>query len=287
MQALVQRGSLSETTATRFAAAEKELEAEITDVAVEANTFRVGWAQFIFREAKTSRPLATIAADNHHAPLAESASEIAQKDKIKDALEGIGRSKMDARKSLPLFWLNSATRADAIQTRLGLTVLVRKLSDEARKEAMESAQKAAATQAALGPRPGQQFGPGGAPNQLPAGMPPALAAAAAAAAVASAGSAPGGSSTPGSASASASGASSPARGVSTPRKGSIAEVLQAATAATAAAQNSAPGSPAVVAAASQGTASSGSASPAGSKAASTTASPAKSTPGKKKKGKKH
>lgn len=54
MQALVQRGCLSETTATRFAAAEKELEAEITDVAVEANTFRVGWAQFIFRKSITT-----------------------------------------------------------------------------------------------------------------------------------------------------------------------------------------------------------------------------------------
>ena len=36
---------------SRFAAAEKELEAEIVDVVSEANTFREGWGQIIFATA--------------------------------------------------------------------------------------------------------------------------------------------------------------------------------------------------------------------------------------------
>lgn len=36
---------------SRFAAAEKELEAEIMDVVQEANTFRQGWGQMIFQTA--------------------------------------------------------------------------------------------------------------------------------------------------------------------------------------------------------------------------------------------
>ncbi|OCF34121.1 translocation protein SEC66 [Kwoniella heveanensis CBS 569] len=45
------RGLIGDDTMARFAAAEKELEAEIVDVVSEANTFRQGWGQLIFATA--------------------------------------------------------------------------------------------------------------------------------------------------------------------------------------------------------------------------------------------
>jgi hypothetical protein len=42
---------VGDDTMSRFAAAEKELEAEIMDVVQEANTFRQGWGQMIFQTA--------------------------------------------------------------------------------------------------------------------------------------------------------------------------------------------------------------------------------------------
>ncbi|WVQ94769.1 hypothetical protein IAU59_001850 [Kwoniella sp. CBS 9459] len=45
------RGLIGDDTMARFAAAEKELEAEIVDVVSEANTFRPGWGQLIFATA--------------------------------------------------------------------------------------------------------------------------------------------------------------------------------------------------------------------------------------------
>lgn len=52
LQTLIQKGALSESTATKFAAAEKELEAEILEVATEAATFRQGWQAYIFGGSK-------------------------------------------------------------------------------------------------------------------------------------------------------------------------------------------------------------------------------------------
>lgn len=51
MSALHERGLVGDDTMSRFAAAEKELEAEIVDVVNEANTFRPGWGQMIFATA--------------------------------------------------------------------------------------------------------------------------------------------------------------------------------------------------------------------------------------------
>ena len=48
---LHQRGLIGDDTMARFAAAEKELEAEIVDVVAEANTFRPGWGSLIFQTA--------------------------------------------------------------------------------------------------------------------------------------------------------------------------------------------------------------------------------------------
>lgn len=45
------RGLVGDDTMARFAAAEKELEAEIVDVVSEANTFRQGWGGMIFQTA--------------------------------------------------------------------------------------------------------------------------------------------------------------------------------------------------------------------------------------------
>lgn len=45
------RGLVGDDTMARFAAAEKELEAEIVDVISEANTFKQGWGQFLFATA--------------------------------------------------------------------------------------------------------------------------------------------------------------------------------------------------------------------------------------------
>ncbi|WVO13314.1 hypothetical protein L204_100927 [Cryptococcus depauperatus] len=59
------RGLVGDDTMARFAAAEKELEAEIMDVISEANSFRAGWGQFIFATA----------------------TEMAQKNKTLDAIK--------------------------------------------------------------------------------------------------------------------------------------------------------------------------------------------------------
>jgi translocation protein SEC66 len=48
---LLNKGSIGDDTLARFAAAEKELEAEIVEVVGEANTFREGWGQLIFATA--------------------------------------------------------------------------------------------------------------------------------------------------------------------------------------------------------------------------------------------
>ena len=48
---LQQKGLVGDDTMARFAAAEKELEAEIVDVVAEANTFRQGWGGMIFQTA--------------------------------------------------------------------------------------------------------------------------------------------------------------------------------------------------------------------------------------------
>lgn len=51
LASLHMRGLVGDDTMTRFAAAEKELEAEIVDVISEANTFKQGWGQFLFATA--------------------------------------------------------------------------------------------------------------------------------------------------------------------------------------------------------------------------------------------
>ena len=51
LASLHNRGLVGDDTMARFAAAEKELEAEIVDVISEANTFRQGWGQMIFQTA--------------------------------------------------------------------------------------------------------------------------------------------------------------------------------------------------------------------------------------------
>jgi translocation protein SEC66 len=48
---LQNKGLVGDDTMARFAAAEKELEAEIVDVVSEANTFRPGWGGMIFQTA--------------------------------------------------------------------------------------------------------------------------------------------------------------------------------------------------------------------------------------------
>lgn len=51
IQALLQKGSLGDDVLTSITAAEKELEAEIQEVANEANSYVEGWAQIIFQTA--------------------------------------------------------------------------------------------------------------------------------------------------------------------------------------------------------------------------------------------
>lgn len=51
LAALLQRGSLGDVTAERFALAEKELEAELLDTVSEANSFHPGWGQVLFQQA--------------------------------------------------------------------------------------------------------------------------------------------------------------------------------------------------------------------------------------------
>ena len=65
---LIQRGQVGDQLLQQIQAAEKELESEIVEVVSEANTFRMGWGQGIF----------------------QSASEIAQQDKIKAVHHNIG-----------------------------------------------------------------------------------------------------------------------------------------------------------------------------------------------------
>jgi len=78
LQVLIQRGSLGDETSTRFAAAEKELEAEVIEVVAEANTFKQGWGQWIFA----------------------SASEMATKDKVKQAYRDIDSVRLEEEKRL-------------------------------------------------------------------------------------------------------------------------------------------------------------------------------------------
>jgi translocation protein SEC66 len=73
LQVLIQRGSLGDETATRFGAAEKELEAEVVEVVAEANTFKQGWGQWIFL----------------------SASEMATKDKLRQAYRDIDSVRLE------------------------------------------------------------------------------------------------------------------------------------------------------------------------------------------------
>ncbi|KAJ9100067.1 hypothetical protein QFC19_005747 [Naganishia cerealis] len=80
---LVQKGSLGDETVARFAAAEKELEAEVVDVVAEANTFKQGWGQWIFA----------------------SASEIAQREKLRTVLEGLPKIKQEQGSSFVLLSL--------------------------------------------------------------------------------------------------------------------------------------------------------------------------------------
>lgn len=51
LQQLLQKGSIGDDLFNSLLAAEKELEAEILEVAAEANTFVEGWGQIIFQTA--------------------------------------------------------------------------------------------------------------------------------------------------------------------------------------------------------------------------------------------
>jgi translocation protein SEC66 len=73
LAALIQSGGLNEDVQARFAAAEKEMEAEVVDVVSEANSYRQGWGQWVFA----------------------SASEMVGRDKIKDVLSGIDKVRME------------------------------------------------------------------------------------------------------------------------------------------------------------------------------------------------
>lgn len=72
MAPLLQSGSLNDDIQIKFAAAEKEMEAEVVDVVSEANSYRAGWGQWIFA----------------------SASEIVGRDKIRDVLAGIDKTRI-------------------------------------------------------------------------------------------------------------------------------------------------------------------------------------------------
>ncbi|WVQ79023.1 hypothetical protein IAT38_001115 [Cryptococcus sp. DSM 104549] len=91
---LHQRGLVGDDTMVRFAAAEKELEAEVVDVVSEANTFKQGWGQFIF-------PTAT---------------EMVQADKTKEAVLAIPKIKMvaDKRQELRRKYLPNAPVAQTL-----------------------------------------------------------------------------------------------------------------------------------------------------------------------------
>ncbi|OXC70225.1 hypothetical protein AYX13_01134 [Cryptococcus neoformans] len=72
------RGLVGDDTMTRFAAAEKELEAEIVDVISEANTFKQGWGQFLFATA----------------------TEMAQAEKTKEAVINMHKTRIAEEKRL-------------------------------------------------------------------------------------------------------------------------------------------------------------------------------------------
>ncbi|BEI86017.1 hypothetical protein CcaverHIS002_0603040 [Cutaneotrichosporon cavernicola] len=80
LQGLHQRGLVGDDTMARFAAAEKELEAEIVDVVSEANTFRQGWGSIIFATA----------------------SEMANAERTRDTVINIGKAKAEQEKRLQL-----------------------------------------------------------------------------------------------------------------------------------------------------------------------------------------
>ncbi|TXT10910.1 hypothetical protein VHUM_01661 [Vanrija humicola] len=80
LQGLHQRGLVGDDTMARFAAAEKELEAEIVDVVSEANTFRNGWGTMIFATA----------------------SEMAHAERTRDTVINIGKVKALEEKRLSL-----------------------------------------------------------------------------------------------------------------------------------------------------------------------------------------
>lgn len=78
LASLHQRGLVGDETMARFAAAEKELEAEIVDVVSEANTFRNGWGSMIFATA----------------------SEMAHADNTRETVISIGRSRQQEGESI-------------------------------------------------------------------------------------------------------------------------------------------------------------------------------------------
>lgn len=79
LASLHQRGLVGDDTMARFAAAEKELEAEIVDVVSEANTFRNGWGSMIFATA----------------------SEMAHSEKTRDTVISVGRARQLEGESAP------------------------------------------------------------------------------------------------------------------------------------------------------------------------------------------
>ena len=81
IQALLQKGSLGDDVLTSITAAEKELEAEIQEVAAEANTYVEGWAQIIF----------------------QTATEMLQNDKMRNYLETVPAQRAEKGTSSPPF----------------------------------------------------------------------------------------------------------------------------------------------------------------------------------------
>lgn len=88
---LHQRGLVGDDTMARFAAAEKELEAEIVDVVSEANTFRNGWGAMIFATA----------------------SEMANAERTRETVINIGKVKAQEGEST---WRRAASAASTART---------------------------------------------------------------------------------------------------------------------------------------------------------------------------
>ncbi|WVR03858.1 hypothetical protein IAU60_000856 [Kwoniella sp. DSM 27419] len=90
------KGLIGDDTMARFAAAEKELEAEIVDVVSEANTFRQGWGQLIFATA----------------------TELAQAEKTRETVINIPKMKMleDKRIALRNKYLPNSVPPPLLQT---------------------------------------------------------------------------------------------------------------------------------------------------------------------------